>query len=91
MFEKIYKKSLFSHICSYPYLKFEDIYKFLYQAVCGNVHLLRYKENFIESLYKEVQVISQDLNLNQVDFESKDKFNTKYKDNAKYKDKAKYK
>lgn len=63
MFESKYKKSLLFHICLYPYLKFEDIYKFLLQAVCGNLHVLESKEKFIQSLYKEAQIIKDEFTL----------------------------
>ncbi|MCR4421928.1 MAG: hypothetical protein NUV32_05610 [Exilispira sp.] len=73
MFENIYKRNLFSHICLYPFLKFEDIYKFLFQAVCGNSHLLKSKEDFIKSLDIEVKMIEEYLNLNQEIYKQKEK------------------
>ncbi|MFN3411918.1 MAG: hypothetical protein ACK4YF_07160 [Exilispira sp.] len=60
---EIFKKSLFSHIKKYPMLRFEDIYKFLFQAVCGNAHLLESKEKFIKHLNCEIDNIKKDSGL----------------------------
>ncbi len=80
MLENQYKQPLFYHICLYPYLKFEDIYKFLLQAVCGNVHIIESKENFVHYLYKEIDIIKNDLKELEKDQKKQEEINKKIKD-----------
>lgn len=57
MFKENFKNSLFYHITLYPYLQFDDIYKFLYQSVGGNLHILNNKDYFIENIFKEIGIV----------------------------------
>lgn len=80
MLENQYKQPLFYHICSYLYLKFEDIYKFLLQAVCGNGHIIESKENFENYLYKEIDIIKKDLNELEKDQKKQEEIKEKIKE-----------